>query len=130
MKVLLYRQKITDKKHNVEFDKDKVSYRGKTFDAVIAKDFRKTIDKAIANGLRYPLALTLDDDNDDYFTKFVTYDRNDGTTGSKVKIVIKNAQQIEQGKFDNKTLDEVCDDLEEQKAKALADNPLEDGEVA
>lgn len=120
MQVLLYQQKVDDKKHKVEFMKDKISYRGKTFDAVIGKDFRKTLaaDMATRN-LKYPLELELADD--DYFTKFVQFTRNDKTTGTKVKVVITNAQSIEQGKFDNKSLDEVCDNIEEERAKSLAD---------
>lgn len=120
MQVQLYQQKVDDKKHNVQFMKDKISYRGKTFDAVIGKDFRKTIASEMASrGLKYPLELELGDD--DYFTKFVQFTRNDKTTGTKVKVVITNAQSIEQGKFDNKSLDEVCDNIEEEKAKSLAD---------
>ena len=120
MQVLLYQQKVDDKKHKVEFMKDKISYRGKTFDAVIGKDFRKVLAAEMASrDLKYPVELELADD--DYFTKFVQFTRNDKTTGTKAKVVITNAQSIEQGKFDSKSLDEVCDNIEEEKAKSLAD---------
>lgn len=119
MKVLIYKQKIDDKKHNITFDKDKLSYRGKTFDAVISKDCRPLIDSALVSGLKYPLELELNDS--DYFTKFVSYTRNDGTKGTKFKIVITGIREISQGEFPSKSLDEVVDDLEEEYSAETED---------
>lgn len=118
MEVMLYQQQIDDKKHNIKFAKDKVSYRGKTFDAVIAKKFRPEIEKALAGGLKYPLLLDLADE--DYFTKLVTYTRNDGTIGHKCKIVINGAQGIAQGQFESRSLDEIVDDIEQEQAERIA----------
>lgn len=115
MQVLLYQQQIDDKIHNVKFAKDKVSYRHKTFDAVIEKKFRPVIKNALDSGLSYPLILELE--QDDYFTKLVSYKRNDGTNGTKFKIVIGNAQEIKQGEFETKSMDEICDEIEEESAK-------------
>lgn len=114
MEVLLYQQQINDQKHKVEFTKDKLSYRGKRFDAIIAKKLRPQIEQLLANGLHYPLKLTLDDA--DYFTKLVTYERNDGTKGMKAKITILGFQSVEQGEFDSKSLDEIVDDIEQEQA--------------
>lgn len=119
MQILLYQQHINDKKHNITFDKDKVSYRGKTFDAILSKAFRSNLSANMATaGLHYPLSLDLDDK--DYFTKLVQYTRNDGTVGTKAQVVILNARSITQGEFDNKSLDEVVDDIEQEKAEALS----------
>lgn len=110
MKVLIYKLKVEDKKHNITFDKDKVFYRGKTFDLVISKDCRPLITSALASGLTYPLELEIDEK--DYFTKYVPFTRNDGTKGTKYKIVITKIGEISQGEFASKSLDDVCDELE------------------
>ena len=114
MEVLLYQQQINDQKHNITFTKDKLSYRGKRFDAIIAKKVRPQIEELLANGLHYPLLLELDDT--DYFTKLVPYERNDGTKGMKAKITILGFQSAVQGEFDNKSLDEIVDDIEQEQA--------------
>ena len=114
MDILLYQQQIDDTKHNLKWKKDKVSYRHKNFDAVIETKFKETIKSAITAGLDYPLLLTLEDK--DYFVKMKKFTRKDGTEGQKPVIVIRNAQEITQGEFENKSLDEVCDELEERSA--------------
>ena len=110
MQVLLYQQKIEDTKHKITFNKDKISYRFKTFDAVIDKKTRPLIESAIASGLHYPLALELDDS--DYFTKMVSYTRADGTKGMKTRVVIMGVREISQGEFESRSLDDVVDDIE------------------
>ena len=108
--VMLYQQKVNDTKHNVTFNKDKVSYKHKTFDAIIAKKIRPQIEDALKGGLKYPLLLELDNENG-YFLKIKKYTRNDGTEGQKYQMVIQDVVSFSQGEFDNKTLDEVVDEL-------------------
>ena len=108
MKVLLFQSHIQDKKHGLEFDKDRVSYRGRNFDAVIAKNFKATITDALKSGLKYPLELELSDDTD-YFLKPKKFKKSDGTEGTKMRITIMDARTIKQGKFESQTLDELCD---------------------
>ena len=110
MEVLLYQQSINDTKHNVNWKKDKISYRRKNFDAIIENKFKPQIQSALASGLDYPLVLNLAEE--DYFVKTKKYTRTDGTEGQKPVIVIGNAQSIEQGAFDTKSLDDVVDELE------------------
>lgn len=116
MQVLLFQTHVNDKKHQLEFDKDRISYRHKTFDAVLSKDFRAKLNTAMAKGdLSYPIALDLGDN--DYFLKAKSYTKSDGTPGSKTRITILNAQNITQGKFESKTLDELCDIYEKEFAE-------------
>lgn len=108
MEVLLFQTHVNDTKHGLEFDKDRISYRHKTFDAVLSKDFRDKLTAEIVHrGLKYPIALTLEDS--DYFLKAKKFTKSDGTPGSKTRITILNAQSIEQGKFESQTLDQLCD---------------------
>lgn len=124
MNIILYQQRINDKKHNITFDKDKVSYRGKTFDGILSKAFRQNLSaQMVTLGLHFPVSLELDDK--DYFTKFVKYTRADGTLGHKAQVVILNARKIEQAEFESKSLDEVVDDIEQEKAEALAKGDAE-----
>lgn len=122
--VLLYQQQIDDKKHNKKWLKDLVSYRHKRFDVIIENKFKPEIQSALTAGLQYPLALELDEN--DYFTKFKKYTRNDGTEGLKPVLVVRNAQSISQGRFENKSLDSIVDDLEEEYAKKLAEKEESD----
>lgn len=120
MQILLYQQKITDKKHNIVFNKDKISYQRKTFDAILTHAFRDVLEAAIAeNKITYPILLDVDDEC--YFTKAKEYTRNDGTKGQKAVIVIKRAKSISQGKFENgKSLDDLVNELK---------NPIPGSEV-
>ena len=125
MNVLLFQTHVNDKKHGLEFDKDRISYRHKTFDAVISKDFREVLTKAmIKDGLKYPIELELGED--DYFLKPKSYTKADGTKGSKTRITILNAQSIKQGKFESKTLDQLCDIYDEEMRSKEADDIDED----
>ena len=109
MKVLLFQSHIQDKKHGLEFDKDRVSYRHRNFDAIIAKDFKPVIADALKEkGLKYPLELDLNDDTD-YFLKPKKFKKADGTEGTKMRITIMGCQSIAQGKFESQTLDQLCD---------------------
>lgn len=119
MKVLLYQQAIDDKKNNIKWKKDKVSYRHKNFDAILENQFKPQIQSALASGLEYPLELELADN--DYFIKTKKYTRADGTNGQKPVIVIGNVQSIAQGQFDTKSLDEVVDELEEATSQEEAE---------
>lgn len=114
MQVLLYQQQIDDKKHGIKFMKDKVSYRHKTFDTIITKDTRTKLAMDMKNAkLEYPVLLEVSDDM--YFTKLETYTRNDGTSGTKTKLVIKDYALIAQGAFESKSLDEIVDEIENAK---------------
>lgn len=116
MKVLLFQTHVNDKKHGLEFDKDRVSYRHKNFDAVLSKSFRDELTAVmIKKSLKYPLELELG--IDDYFLKPKTYTKADGTKGVKTRITILHAESIEQGKFESKTLDELCDIYEQEMAE-------------
>lgn len=109
--VLLFQTHVDDKKHGLEFDKDRVSYRHKTFDAVLTHEFRDILKvEMIQRKLAYPILLTINDD--DYFMKAKKFTRSNGEQGVKEKIVIKSARAIEQGKFESKSLDDVCDEIE------------------
>ena len=116
MKVLLFQTHVNDKKHGLEFDKDRVSYRHKNFDAVLSKAFRDELTATmIKKSLKYPLELELN--TDDYFLKPKTYTKADGTKGVKTRITILSARSIEQGQFESKTLDELCDIYEQEMAE-------------
>lgn len=116
MKVLLFQTHVNDKKHGLEFDKDRVSYRHKNFDAVLSKSFRDELTATmIKKSLKYPLELELS--NEDYFLKPKTYTKADGTKGVKTRITILSARSIEQGQFESKTLDELCDIYEQEMAE-------------
>lgn len=123
--IMLYQQKVNDPKHNVTFNKDKVSYRHKTFDAIIAKSIRPTIEKAINDGLKYPLLLELDNETG-YFLKQKKYTRNDNTEGVKYQMVIQGIVSISQGKFENKSLDDIVDELSPKSE--VFDDDLESAE--
>lgn len=123
--VLLFQTHVDDKKHGLEFDKDRISYRHKTFDAVLSKDFRAKLTKEmIAKGLKYPVELELGDD--DYFMKPKTYQKADGSTGTKNRITILNASKISQGKFESKSLDDVVDEYEKIYSEALGDGDIDE----
>lgn len=117
MTILLYQKIIDDKKHGVKFPKDTIVYREKTFDAIITKEIRPMITEAINNGLKYPLELTLTDDQ--YFTKLVRYTKKDGDKGVKTRVVIQGITDIKQGHFTGRTLDEVCDSIDEEWAERV-----------
>lgn len=123
MQILLYQKQVTDTKHNITFPKDMIVYRDKTFDAIITKDVKPAISAALANGFKYPLLLTIDDK--DYFTKFAHYTKKDGTKGTKTKVVLLSFQEVDQGEFKNRTLDEVVDDIEEEWASSVAKAGIE-----
>ena len=120
MLVLLFQTHVNDKKHGLEFDKDRISYRHKTFDAILSKDFKAQLAKEmLAKGLRYPVALVLDDD--DYFLKAKKYTKSDGTEATKTRITILNAQSFAQGKFESQTLDELINIYEREMASSDAE---------
>lgn len=119
--ILLYQQKVNDTKHNVTFLKDKASYSGHTFDAIIAKVLRPSIEDAIKGGLKYPLSLVVENSDDYYFPKKKKYTRNDGTNGEKYQIVIKKVVEIKQGKFENKTLDEIISGMDNKESLDVED---------
>ena len=119
--ILLYQQKVNDTKHNVIFLKDKVSYGGHTFDGIIAKVLRPRIEEAIKGGLKYPLSLVVEAGDEHYFPKKKKYTRNDGTSGEKWQIVIKDVIEIKQGKFENKTLDEIISDMDKKETLDVED---------
>ena len=119
MEVLLFQTHVDDKKHGLEFDKDRISYRRKTFDAILSKEFKAKLTKVmLAESLKYPVALDLGED--DYFTKIKTYVKTDGTKGTKRRVTILNARSITQGKFENKSLDDIVDEYEASNAEIYA----------
>lgn len=126
MEVFLFQTHVNDKKHGVEFDKDRISYRHKTFDAVLSHEFRDKLTKEmITKELKYPVILELDDK--DYFLKPKSYTKSDGTKGSKTRITILNCKSVKQGEFENKTLDQLCDIYEQEMADSeLADSELDE----
>ena len=131
MQVLLFQTHVDDKKHGLEFDKDRISYRKKTFDAVLSKEFKAILVKTmLEKGLKYPIALTLNDD--DYFMKPKKYKTSDGKDAIKNRCVITNAHAIEQGKFESKSLDDIVDEYEQEaelsEAAKIYGEALGDGE--
>lgn len=122
--VLLFQSHVVDKKHSLEFDKDRVAYRHKTFDAILSKGFRAYIEKEMAKGdLRYPLMLELR--ADDYFTKSKKYTKSDGVEGTKNVITLLGCANITQGRFESKSLDDVVNDLEEIYASEVSEDSEE-----
>lgn len=112
MEVLLFQTHVQDKKHGLEFDKDRISYRHKTFDCVLSHEFRENLTKVmLTQNLKYPILLVIGDD--DYFVKAKKFTKADGTKGTKQRVTILNAQSIAQGKFENKSLDSICDEIDE-----------------
>lgn len=118
--LLYYVQNVKDKKHNIEFKKDKVSYRGHTFDAVLSKEFRKHLEKVMQeNNFEYPLLLELSANTTkkQYFTKPKKYDFVNKETGvvekrTKTAVTILSCNSISQGEFINKSLDDIVNDIE------------------
>ena len=111
IKLLVWRQQVHDDKRGVDFPKDKGSYKGHTIDIIYRKDTKKVLDEQMADkGFKFPLELTLEPDVD-YFAKKVSFTRNDGTKGTKIKIVILSYKEMAQGKFESKSLDELVDEV-------------------
>ena len=111
IKVLVYVQQVHDEKRGIDFPKDKASYKGHTLDVTYSKDAKATLQEVIkARGLHFPLELSLED-GVDYFCKKVTFTRNDGTTGSKIKLVIMSFGEVSQGKFLDRNLDDLMAEM-------------------
>lgn len=121
MELTYYKKHVNDKKHNVQFDKDKVFYKGHTFDAVLSKEFRKHVESVMAEKkLNYPLIISVlsDPSKKQYFTKPKPYDYTNKETGVvehkvKTSITILSCVSIGQGEFSGgRTLDEVVDEID------------------
>ena len=120
MNLLYYVQHVDDRKHGVKFDKDKVSYRGHTFDAVLSKEFRAHVEKIIQEkGLSLPLIIEVQasPSKKHYFTKPKPYDYTDKQTGvvtrkKKTIITLLKCDSITQGEFSNQSLDDIVDDID------------------
>lgn len=124
MALLYYKKHVKDKKHSVEFDKDKISYKGHTFDAVIAKNLRAHIEEVMKNNnLEYPLLIEVvaDPAKKYYFTKPKAYNYTDPTTGEvvrkvKTSITLLKCDAITQGEFEGgKSLDDIVDAIDEEE---------------
>lgn len=121
MQLLYYKKHVKDKKHNVEFDKDKVFYSGHTFDAVLSKDFRKHVESVIEEKkYTYPLIIEVlsDPAKKQYFTKPKQYDYTNKETGvverkTKTSITILKCVSISQGEFSGgKSLDDIVAEID------------------
>ena len=126
MQLLYYKKHIKDPKHHIEFEKDKIFYKGHTFDAIISKELRAHLDKIMQEkGLQFPLLLEIPTENTEkyYFTKSKAYDYTNKSTGVverklKTQIALLKVDAVLQGEFSGgKSLDDVIaeiDGLEEE----------------
>lgn len=121
MELTYYKKHVNDKKHNVQFDKDKVYYKGHTFDAVLSKDFRKHVESVMEEKkLQFPLIISVlaDPSKKQYFTKPKPYDYTNKETGvverkTKTSITLLKCVSIAQGEFTGgKTLDDVIGEID------------------
>lgn len=121
IQLLYFTKKVNDKKHGVKFDKDKVSYRGHTFDAVLSKAFRAHMENVMREkGLQLPLIIELlkDPSKKHYFTKPKQYTFVDSATGettlkTKTVMSILSCVAISQGEFKgSKSIDDIVDEID------------------
>lgn len=122
IKTLYYQTRVNDKKHNLSFLKDKLSYGGLQFDLVLSNMARKNIEGEMkSRSIAFPIEIALGEG--DYFLKPKSYIKADGSKGVKTKVVILSYQALEQGHFDSRTLDDAVEEI--RKARSVS----EDGEM-
>lgn len=98
-KVSIYEKSVTSGSKKFAILKCKTDKQ--TYDCMLGLDLRKKIDSM---GLVYPVDLTLNEG--DYFIKKVQYVTN-GEKKFKYRVVIVNAHEIAQGKFQGVTFKDI-----------------------
>ena len=102
----IYTTKIKDTKHNTTFDKYHISYNGKNMELALWKECEAhLISDMKVQKLSMPLEIAFD--NEQYYAKTITYNRNDGTSGKKTRIYLKDYMSVKQAEYKKKTLDDI-----------------------
>lgn len=106
MKALMYTKRIHDSKHNKDFDKILLSYKGNTFECALWEDVESNLKAEMkTKGLNFPIDIDFTDEQ--IYFKQKKYTRNDHSEGVKYKVYFKGFNNIEQGKFVSKPLDSI-----------------------
>lgn len=124
MQVLLYQKTIKYKKEDgtqASFPRFLAKYRNKTFETTLSNDCKKDLEKEMAkNDLDFPINMEVVD----YFPKAVKYTNSKGEQKTKTQLVILNYKHIEQAVFDNPTLDDIIDELENKNLPPITDEDI------
>lgn len=124
MQVLLYQKTIKYKKEDgtqASFPRFLAKYRNKTFETTLSNDCKKDLEKEMAkNDLDFPINMEVVE----YFPKAVKYTNSKGEQKTKTQLVILNYKHIEQAVFDNPTLDDIIDELENKNLPPITDEKL------
>lgn len=124
MQVLLYQKQIKYKKEDgtqASFPKFLSKYRNKTFETTLSNDCKKELEKEMAKrDIDFPVNITVDE----YFPKTVNYTNAKGERKSKTQLVILSYEELEQALFNNPTLDEIVDELENKNLPPITDEEM------
>ena len=124
MQVLLYQKTIKYKKEDgtqASFPRFLAKYRNKTFETTLSNDCKKDLEKEMAkNDLDFPINMEVVE----YFPKAVKYTNSKGEQKTKTQLVILNYKHVEQAVFNNPTLDDIVDELENKNLPPITDEDI------
>ena len=124
MNVLLYQKTVKYKKEDGtqgSFPRFLAKYRNRTFETTLSNDCKDCLVKEMAKkDLDFPINMEVDE----YFPKAVKYTNSKGEQKTKTQLVILGYAEIEQAVFNNPTLDDIVDELENKNLPPITDEDI------
>ena len=124
MQVLLYQKTVKYKKEDGtqgSFPRFLAKYRDRTFETTLSNECKECLNKEMAKkDIDFPINIEVVD----YFPKKVKYTNSKGEEKTKTQLVILDYDKIEQAVFDNPTLDDIVDELENKNLPTITDEEI------